>query len=136
MAKTIDRSKINSPKVEISDFARSQIELIIKHDPSIQGKIFRIQIAGKSCDGHQYQFGFSNEEAEDFVQGFKNCSSLKFLMDPFTAFYSQSCKLDYAQNFENELEEDGFILENNNQDQQKGKFWLKTPENTPPLKDT
>ena len=45
-------------KLQVSGAAIQQIKLMLEHDYTLKGKIFRIKIGGKGCGGFTYQTGF------------------------------------------------------------------------------
>ncbi|MCY4524466.1 MAG: hypothetical protein OXB84_06985, partial [Halobacteriovoraceae bacterium] len=52
------------------------------------------------------------------------------LIDPFSAFYLQKTTVDYKQDFINNSE--GFVIENHQQKEYAGKFWIKDSYKIPP----
>ena len=126
----IDRARVTVPRVVVSEWARSQIELMVRYDETIEGKNLRILIAGKGCHGFDYHVGFDRCREDDFTIALEGVG-VDIIMDPFSAHYLTHCSLDYKQNFET-LEE-GFVVENKNQDDYRGKFWRKAPSLVPPV---
>jgi Fe-S cluster assembly iron-binding protein IscA len=105
-------------QLEITEAALQQIQLIKLHDYTLEGLDFRIKIGGKGCGGFTYSTGFSAPLADDLkliVQG------TTILMDPFTAFYTKTGRLDYS--FNAAADDEGFIVDNFAGDRYKGKFF-------------
>lgn len=109
--------KATDIQLEISQEAKNQIRLIVEHDYTLQDHYFRIQIGGKECHGFTYQLGFTTKDQNDLEIVLDN---LVILMDPFTAFYTQHAKLDYALD---EQGNDGFMLTNLKESDHRGKFF-------------
>lgn len=128
---TIDSKKINLPKIEFTQMALEQLNLILENDFTLSGKYLRILVSGKGCDGFKYSVGFTDREEEDFLININD--NLEIIMDPFAAFYLQEAIVDYIQDFKNNNE--GFIVKNLNQDEYNGKFWKKDQSKTPPMKE-
>lgn len=112
-------------QLEISPEAKNQLLLIQDHDYTLQDQFFRIQIGGKECHGFTYQLGFTAKDQNDLEIVLDN---LVILMDPFTAFYTQHAKLDYAQDDQGN---DGFTLTNLKESEHRGKFF-KDESKLPP----
>lgn len=129
----VDASQIPRPTVLFTKRAWSQLALILANDPTIEGKVFRIAISGKECDGFTYEVGFTPAWEDDINAECSNVeSNLTVAMDPFCAYYCQELSIDFIQDFEQDAE--GFVVVNPNQDQFFKKFWRQNPELTPPLK--
>lgn len=128
----IDREKILPPNIELTERALSQILLILKHDHTLKGPYFRIQIDGKGCDGFTYATGFDSPSPDDFQIDVKYQSkNFTLLIDPFTSFYLKRGSLDFIQNHDSE----GFVVTNLDQADFEGKFWNKDQTKLPPTKD-
>jgi len=115
------------PKLEVSDSAMQQIQLILRHDYTLSGMSFRVKIGGKGCNGFTYQTGFSEPLHDDVVitvSHTTNAAPLEIRMDPFTAFYTQHAALDYR--LEADQHEEGFVLTNHHEALYKGKFYKDT----------
>jgi iron-sulfur cluster insertion protein len=113
-------------KVEVSEKAIEQIKLMLEHDYTLKGLVFRIKIGGKGCGGFTYQTGFSEAHQDDLTI---EVSDLKIHVDPFTAHYINGGALDYQfdpQNFE-----DGFVLNNPREKEYAGKFFKDTSKLPP-----
>ena len=123
----IPEHSTNPPSLDLTESAFQQLDLMIKNDFTIEGKFFRVQITGKKCEGFTYSAGFTPPQDKDI---FFEVNGIQMVVDPFTAFYLQRGVIDYLQNFELEME--GFIVENLDQKNFEGKFWLKNPEKIPP----
>lgn len=124
----IDRESVKIPNLILTEEAKAQIKLMLQNDYTLAGKIFRIQISGKGCDGFSYSAGFTPSHQDDFkvlVDG------IEILIDLFSAFYMQEILVDYAFDFENGTE--GFVISNKNQDLYKDKFWKADKRKIPPL---
>lgn len=133
----VDPKSIPTPKVECSDMALSQLQLIIENDITLKGKYLRLLISGKGCDGFTYSVGFTDLNEDDLQIPILNSkqenTELELLMDPFTAFYLQNCFIDYQQDFVNN--EEGFTVKNLNQREFSGKFWKSDESKVPPMKN-
>lgn len=140
----VDKSQIPQPEITLSDQAWTQLILLMENDLTLKGKYFRLLISGKGCDGFSYSVGFTDWHHDDFrvqlntplavqeqMKFESQIKEVEILMDPFTAFYLQICKVDYIQDFENNNE--GFTVTNLNQSEYTGKFWKKEEEKVPPL---
>ncbi len=131
----VDASQISRPTALFTERAWSQMALILENDPTLEGKVFRIGIAGKECDGFTYEAGFTLPWADDFNALTPNIDgNLIVAMDPFCAYYCQEISIDFIQDFDQDAE--GFVIVNPNQDQFFKKFWRKNPELTPPQKSS
>jgi len=107
-----------------TDSAVRQIQLMQENDYTLEGLSFRIKIGGKGCEGFTYDTGFSELHPDDLVikQSFPLINfELTVLMDPFTAYYTQSLTLDYMLDMNNN--EEGFIVNNAADGQHRGKFF-------------
>lgn len=123
-----------NPKLEISAAALAQIDLIQRHDYTLEGMSFRVKIGGKGCDGFTYQLGFSAPLRDDIVLRFATPSEsrpVEVRMDPFTAYYTQAAGLDYR--VDPETQDEGFVLTNHQQALFRGKFF-KDESLVPPPK--
>ena len=126
---TIDRDLITLPIIRFTSAALAQLNLIIENDFTLAGKYLRVLISGKGCDGFTYSVGFTDLETDDFLVPIEN-EELEVVIDPFTAFYLNETTVDYVQDFINNNE--GFTVENSQQDNFKGKFWRENKELIPP----
>ncbi len=135
-ATKVDASKVATPEVTLTDMALSQLKLILENDFTLKGKYFRLLISGKGCEGFSYSVGFTDWNDDDMLIKVKSSNNelidLQIIMDPFTAFYLQKCSVDYIEDFANNNE--GFIVENENQKKFSGKFWKQksSEEKVPP----
>lgn len=111
--------------VKISDDAYSQLQLMIENDFTLEGKVIRLTISGKECDGFVYQIGFDQAHKDDLIVRDKD---LEFHLDPFSAHYMKDIQVDYI--IDPKTGEDGFVVENLNQENFTGKFF-KDEEMTP-----
>jgi len=130
----VDRSQISTPDVKLTTKAYEQLQLILDNDFTLKGKYLRLLISGKGCEGFSYSVGFTDWNEDDMlIQA--ECSDSehhqhKIIMDPFTAFYLQKCSIDYIEDFANNNE--GFVVENDNQKNFSGKFWKQDEHKVPP----
>lgn len=117
--------------VFITDSAVRQIHLMQENDYTLEGLYFRVKIGGKGCGGFTYETGFSELHADDLLvkKTYPGGISLTVLIDPFTAFYTQSFTLDYMLDPANN--EEGFLIQNAAEGSHKGKFF-KDPSKLPP----
>lgn len=127
----IDKTKIQAPIVELTEFAISQLKLILENDYTLEGQYLRLMVATKGCDGFSYNVGFTKKMQDDFLVSPINAPDLKVLVDPFAAYYTREMTVDYIQDFEENIE--GFLVVNHHQKDFHGKFWRGKPELTPPL---
>ena len=128
----IDRDKIQTPRVLVSDEAVRQLELMYHLDHTLKNKVFRIQISGKGCAGFSYECGWTEALHEDFI-----CETrlkIPIHMTPFCAFYTQHCEIDYQ--FDDLQGQEGFLLLNHKQKDDTGKFWRNDPTKTPPQSES
>lgn len=109
-------------KIEWSQEAKSQLELIFENDFTLQEKVFRVHIKGKGCDGFTYQLGFDHPRQEDLLT---HCGKVPVHLDPFSAFYIKNAKIDYM--FHPSKEEDGFQITNLDEHLYRGKFFKDSP---------
>lgn len=123
--------KVSPPQIRVSHQALQQIALMQENDFTLDGKIFRISIDGKGCNGFEYSTGFSEPHRDDFVVkiSFKN-HQIPIHLDPFSAFYLQKCELGFG--FSANLEHEGFIVNNLQQTRFHGKFWKDDDSKIPP----
>ncbi len=129
MEKTLQVSDI---KLFISDSAVRQIQLMQENDYTLEGLSFRIKIGGKGCGGFTYDTGFSEPHPDDLVieTSYPLINyTLKVLIDPFTAYYTQDSTLDYLLDPANN--EEGFVVTNAADGAHKGKFF-KDESKLPP----
>ncbi len=121
MDKKIEASDL---EVFVTDSAVRQIQLMQENDYTLDGLNFRIKIGGKGCGGFTYETGFSERHADDLIitQSFPTIKfDLTLLIDPFSAFYTQSFTLDYLLDTANN--EEGFVVQNAADGTHKGKFF-------------
>lgn len=120
--------------ISFTQQALEQIVLIIKNDFTVEGKVLRLTISGKECDGFNYDFGFDDNHPDDIVEEFNyKDTSFKLARDPFTAHYFQNGKIDYKLDLQNNI--DGFVVTNFNQDSFQGKFFKDESLTPSHLKD-
>lgn len=122
----VDSSQIETPDIKLTAKAYEQLQLILANDFTLKGKYLRLLISGKGCDGFSYSVGFTDWNEDDMLVTAKcsnsnNDKQLQIIIDPFTAFYLQKCSVDYVEDFANNNE--GFVVENENQKNFSGKFW-------------
>jgi Fe-S cluster assembly iron-binding protein IscA len=119
-------------ELTVTDSAIRQIQLMQMHDYTLEGLTFRIKIGGKGCGGFTYDTGFSEKHEDDLVIK-KSYPLINFdlviLIDPFTAYYTQSSTLDYL--LDPESNEEGFTLTNNADGAHRGKFFKDTSKLPP-----
>lgn len=110
-------------KVELTEAAFEQIQLIKVNDYTLDDHSFRLKIGGKGCDGFTYDTGFSEPDDEDKVLKFinKDGVELNLLIDKFTYFYSKEGLIDYV--LDPNINQDGFIFNNKNENIYSGKFF-------------
>jgi len=119
-------------KVLVSDSAVRQIQLMQNNDYTLEGLKFRIKIGGKGCEGFTYDTGFSEPHEDDLVVKLSYPQinyDLEILIDPFSAFYTQSFTLDYL--LDTQTHEEGFVITNAADGQHRGKFF-KDDSKLPP----
>ena len=134
-SKQVDHSKVSTPVVEISKSAYDQLCLIKKNDFTVHKKELRVAIKGKECDGFTYEVFFDEKKTNDILIRFTRPEfgdeKITLLIDPFSAFYLSSFKVEYL--FSPAEDIDGFTVINKNQEKQQGKFWVKKSGETPPM---
>jgi iron-sulfur cluster assembly accessory protein len=113
-------------KLQVSDAAIQQIKLMLEHDYTLKGKIFRIKIGGKGCGGFTYQTGFSEADKDDLTVV---ASEVIIHVDSFTAHYINGSTLDYQ--FDPKNHEDGFVITNPREKEFAGKFFKDTSKLPP-----
>lgn len=126
--------KLTAQDIELflTDSAIRQILLMEENDYTLENHFFRIKIGGKGCGGFTYETGFSELHQDDLVieKYFKDLNkTLRIIMDPFTAFYTQKGTLDYL--LDPEKNDEGFIVENADESNHKGKFFKDTSKLPP-----
>ena len=130
--KKIDKNSVAMPVPRVSAAAFSQISLIKKHDYTLEGKLLRVAIKGKECDGFTYEVFFDEQKDDDFVCCLqKDGETISVLFDPFSAFYLPNVEINYILDHENNV--DGFVINNPDQDLHKGKFWVQRNSKKPPM---
>ena len=127
----IDRASVKIPCVAVSEAALAQLDLMVRCDVTLEGKDLRILIAGKGCHGFDYQVGFDGRREDDVVAPLEGVG-VDVIMDPFSAHYLAHCRLDYRQDFAND--EEGFVVENEDQDSYRGKSGGRIPPLFRPFK--
>lgn len=105
-------------EIDVSNAALSQIKLIQENDYTVQGKVFRLKIGGKGCDGFTYELGFSDQLSDDIILDFETVS---IIIDPFAFHYCKDGYIDFLLN--PKTNEDGFVFVNKNEDKYHGKFF-------------
>lgn len=125
----LNRNEVIPPIVNFSQRALLQLKLIAENDFTLGGKYFRILVSGKGCDGFTYSAGFTDLHHDDFLITI-NDNKTEIIVDPFTAFYLGRTFVDYYHDIE--LDQEGFVIENQSHDEYKGKFWKKRPDLVPP----
>ena len=154
----VDRDKVPVPRVRLSPLAAEQLGLIVRNDPTVEGKCLRVLISGKGCHGFDYQVGFDARREGDFVLPLRGLvpsggsgdqvdpdasggsggpgadpgADLDLVMDPFTACYLQRCEVGYLR--DPAVDEEGFVVVNEDQDAHRGKFWRRDPGMAPPVR--
>ncbi len=115
----------------LTDSAATQIFLMKQNDFTLTNQDFRISIKGKGCHGFDYACGFTTRTEQDiiFELPFQH-NSIHVIMDTFTAHYCPRMKIDYLLN--TETNEEGFVLENPQQEQYVGKFYKSSTFVPPP----
>jgi iron-sulfur cluster insertion protein len=103
--------KSNQSKIEITQAAAMQIELIQNNDFTVKDFVFRLHIDGKGCDGFTYALGFDSAQDDDIVMEYEN---VKLHVDPFTAHYCQEGRIDFLMDLNRDM--DGFVFITHNQD--------------------
>lgn len=110
-------------KVEMTEAAFTQIELIKSNDFTLEDQMFRLKIGGKGCDGFTYDTGFSKfaegDNKIEFIN--KDNKRLTLLVDKFTYFYCKEGLIDYV--LDTNINQDGFIYTNKNENIYSGKFF-------------
>jgi Fe-S cluster assembly iron-binding protein IscA len=127
-------TKLNASDIKllVTDGAIRQIQVMQQNDYTLEGLFFRIKIGGKGCGGFTYDTGFSEIHPDDLVieQDYPLINfKLKLLMDPFTAFYTQTVTLDYL--LDTGSNEEGFVVINGDEGKHKGKFFKDTSKLPP-----
>ena len=132
---TIDKEKVKEPCITLTGAAFSQIGLILDNDITLTEKNFRVVIDSKGCAGFKYATGFDEVDKDDFLVNVNGNTGrvLTILIDPFTATYLQTATIDFVQDHLNDQE--GFTIDSENSDTFQGKFWKKSPELNPPVKE-
>lgn len=126
----IDRSKIVHPNITLSQAALDQFNLIFQNDFTLKGKVIRLSIDGKKCEGFLYAVGFSEAHNDDYIVKVKDLVT-PIHLDPFCAYYLSEAFIEFAQ--DQYTHEDGFIITNLNQDKFQKKFWLSNKDSLLPL---
>lgn len=120
--------------ISITEQALEQIILIIKNDFTVEGKVLRVTISGKECDGFNYDFGFDEKHSDDILEEFNyKDTPFQLARDPFTAHYFQNGEIDYKLDLENNV--DGFVVTNFDQGKFQGKFFKDESLTPAHLKD-
>ncbi|MFZ8934507.1 MAG: HesB/IscA family protein [Bacteriovoracaceae bacterium] len=112
--------------VKITPTALDQLRLILTNDFTLKDKSLRISITGKECDGFVYAIGFDEQRAGDKLY---KAADIDIIIDPFANFYLKNFIIDFQTNYEQDQE--GFVVENLDQEKFHGKFWRDYPELAP-----
>ncbi|MDH5580743.1 MAG: hypothetical protein OEY33_02475 [Bdellovibrionales bacterium] len=112
--------------VKITPTAYDQLQLILTNDFTLEGKSLRISIQGKECDGFVYAIGFDYQKPGDKLY---KANELNIIIDPFADFYLKNFIIDFATDYE--ADQEGFVVENLEQEKYHGKFWREYPELAP-----
>lgn len=135
MSTHLDKDRIPTPRVHLTERALGELKLMMENDFTIAGKYFRVLISGKGCDGFTYSTGFTDLKEDDFeIHADAGGEEFVVLMDPFAAFYLQECTVDFVQDLERDLE--GLLVMNHAQEKYAGKFWREDPDKVPPVKQS
>ncbi len=110
-------------KVDLTEAAFRQINLIKENDFTLAELSFRIKIGGKGCDGFTYDTGFSEPVKDDKLIQFVNENKQKvtIIVDPFTYYYCKEGLIDYV--LDPKMNQDGFVFTNKNENMYSGKFF-------------
>jgi Fe-S cluster assembly iron-binding protein IscA len=129
----INKNLVEQPKIELTQEALEQLELMLIHEQALAGMGFRVNIEGKGCDGFKYALGFTSSLDDDLeIQIPLKTRTLTIFMDPFTAYYTPSSELHYHCDWN--TDEEGFVLKIHQADLYQGKFWRKNPDRVPPTR--
>lgn len=112
------KSQLKPIKLTLTHEAVRQIKLIQENDYTLEGKVFKIKISGKGCNGFEYATCF-DAKAEDDISVIVD--QIEVALDPFTAFYLYEGHVDYIVQPENNI--DGFTVKNHNENLFQGKFF-------------
>lgn len=110
---------IKDMNLKLSDAAKSQIKLILEHDNTLAGQVFRMKIDGKGCGGFDYALGFTEPEKDDLKLPI--AEGLFFHIDPFTAYYCKEGIVDFI--FDPVQDIEGFSYINPSEKSYRGKFF-------------
>lgn len=104
--------------VHLSSRAISQAKTFQRENAQWRGKGLRLWIAGKNCEGMLYGVTFDTPGHDDHVI---IQSGVPLLIDPDTARYVDGSEIDFVDDERGR----GFLVNNPNASQYKGKFYLK-----------
>lgn len=105
--------------IQFTDRAVLQARMYQDTHAQARGKMLRVWIADKNCDGFQYGVAFDDAQEGDHELHF---GSLTVLVDPGTAQYIGGAEVDYVEDERGK----GFLVQHPEADKFRGKFFLKT----------
>lgn len=102
--------------------AHKAMELYLEH-PEARGRILRLHVNGKNCDGFTYGISFSEWEIGDEV--IEVSPAIDLLVDAQTWAILREVQIDWDT--EEGVAAGGFVISNSNEadGKFKGKFWKK-----------
>ena len=113
--------------ISISSAAAFQLSLMIENDFTLEGKVLRLSIDGKECNGFTYALGFTSPHENDVIYPLHfEGMEIALHMDPLVVAYCKNGKIDYW--FDPIQGIDLLYFENEEQKQFEGKFF-KNKEN-------
>ncbi|MBL7666188.1 MAG: hypothetical protein JNM93_13715 [Bacteriovoracaceae bacterium] len=112
---------MSNNELVFSEMALQQLKLMQENDYTLENKFPRIQVSGKGCGGFDYEIGFTEKSEADLVFEFQG---LKYIMDPFTAFYLKKGTVNFEADYKNNQE--GFHVINDDEKNYQGKFFKNT----------
>jgi iron-sulfur cluster insertion protein len=108
--------------ITLNKSAAMQLQLIKDNDFTTQGKVFRLAIDGKECNGFTYALGFTDPDPKDIVVEL-TCDDFKINLhiDPFVQAYCQNGTIEYL--FDPAQDVDSIYFINDEQQNYHGKFF-------------
>lgn len=102
--------------IKISDEAYSEAIALQKTKDEWIGQALRLYLDGKGCDGFYYGVTFDDKKEGDLVAEIKD---IKILVDPETYEFTKGSEIVWV----NDDRGRGFLVNNPNHNQYKGKFF-------------
>lgn len=96
--------------INVTEKALKEINRIRTSDPSANGNMLRVMVAGGGCSGMSYKLGFDNQPAATNDKVFEYEGGVKLVIDAKSYLYLAGTELDFSDG----LNGTGFTFKNPN----------------------